>query len=227
VIWQERTIRIEQVPHQADWLSAGEREAIRTTPSDRGRSAARLLAKQLLAERHGSTDDFRHIHIESRDGRDRSTRPQAYIRGRLIPWDVSLSHSDRIVSVAVLPIWNGRIGLDLVEPAALAVGRLKYWLSDREAERAGDRFSTGVIWSLKEAIYKATNEGTPFFPRQIDTANYLRGTEWSRIERHLRSQGEATASMNNGWELSLNDVDGTIKTLVWCPATRCLRRLPA
>ena len=216
MIWQERTGRIEQVPWQADWLSAGEQDVIRSSRSHRGRFAARLLAKQLLAEHYRSVDHYNQIHIESRDGRDRSTRPQAYISGRLIPWNISLSHSERIVSAAILPTCNGRIGLDLVDPAALSVRPLKYWLTFAEAERAMDQLSMGIIWSLKEAIYKASNEGTPFFPRHVDTATYLSSTAWSCIDRDVRIQGRATRSISNGWELSLNVVDGTIRTLVWC-----------
>ncbi len=227
MIWQERTSRIEQIPYNVNWLSAGEREADRLGRNHRSWFAARLLAKQLLAEHCGPIDSYNRIHIESRDGRDQSTRPQVYINGKLIPWEISLSHSDRVVSAAILATGNGRLGLDLVDLPAVSLRPLKYWLTSAEAERAVDQQTLGIIWSLKESIYKATNEGTRFFPFRIYTTTYLSPAEWSRLDHGVRTHGGTTVLLNNGWELSLNVVDGTIKTLVWCPATRVWRRVPA
>ena len=101
MIWQERTGRIEQVPWQADWLSAGEQDVIRSTRSHRGRFAARLLAKQLLAEHYRSVDHYNQIHIESRDGRDRSTRPC-----RVSQAGESRRRSDQAPGGRRCPVWR-------------------------------------------------------------------------------------------------------------------------
>jgi 4'-phosphopantetheinyl transferase EntD len=145
----------------------------------------------------------------------------------MIPWNISLSHSDRIVSSAVIPSGNGNIGIDLVDLASLSNDPLKYWLTFTEGKRAVDQLSMGILWSLKEAIYKATNDGNPFRPRLVDTAALLSHAEWSRINRDVETRGVTTGAMNNGWKLSLNVVDETIRALVWCPATRRLSRIPA
>jgi hypothetical protein len=224
VIWQERTVRIDQIPNRADWLSAGERDALR---GNRGSGGARLVAKQLLAESFTSIDHYSQIHIESRDGRDRSTCPRVYLDGQWLPWNVSLAHSDRIVSAAIVLACQGSIGIDLVDLASLSVGPLKYWLTSAEAGRAADRLSMGMTWSLKEAIYKASGDGAPFFPRRIDTSVFLSRAEWSRIDHDIRNQGGASGVMNNGWELSFSVVDETIKTLVCRPAARRAPRMPA
>lgn len=87
------------------WLSAAERDRLARIRSPQRRTgwlAGRRLAKELLCSVDGRTSPGpAGWHIESRDGRGRPAPPRAFRCGRLVPWVVSISHSDRSVYVAV------------------------------------------------------------------------------------------------------------------------------
>ena len=213
VLWCERTLSIDMVEQRPEWITEGERELL--LGQQKGRLEARLVAKQLLAEHAVAVEHLGQIHIESRDGRDRSTRPRAYVRGSWIPWNLAISHTQNVVSAVVAPARYGNVGVDLVDLDSLKVGALDYWFTQTEKRRGSDPLSVGIIWSLKEAVYKATNEGTPFFPGQMDTTQLLPLHEWRRVESDMRDRGEATAMMNDELDLSLSVADSTIRAIVW------------
>lgn len=157
------------------WLSAAERDRLARIRSPQRRTgwlAGRRLAKELLCSVDGRTSPGpAGWHIESRDGRGRPAPPRAFRCGRLVPWVVSISHSDRSVYVAVSTARGVRLGVDVTPVRPLSDSFARLWLTDNE-RRWCARDATGLlrclVWSVKESCYKAAGNGSPFRPRQID-----------------------------------------------------------
>jgi phosphopantetheinyl transferase len=165
-----------------EWLSAVERRT-QSQLHDNGRRigwrSGRKLAKQLVLERWcgGRTKRWSpllhpaRIEISGGGPGQRRLRPEVSIDGRLLPWTLSISHSERGALVAISEDAEFSVGVDLVEPPACGNGFLNLWFTDAEQQwiyQSGDRRLTAVLWAIKEAAYKATNRGEPFAPRAIE-----------------------------------------------------------
>jgi phosphopantetheinyl transferase len=131
----------------------------------------RLVGKGLLAEHLGDpTLDPREIRISSRDARGRAVRPVVRSRDLPVSACLSISHSDESVLVALCGRPGIRVGVDLVSMRSLRPGFLRMWFTAGEQawlRRAG-RDQAPVLWAIKEAVYKAANEGEPFKPRRVE-----------------------------------------------------------
>lgn len=179
------------------WLSENERElwsAMRARERAEAWLLGRLLAKQLLMERlselntgHAPATPDR-IEIYSTDGLGRAVRPWVVIDGRSQPWILSIAHSSRSVLVALSDSSDVGVGVDLASIGAVSDAIVELWFTPgettwvRESERVEQARRAATIWALKEAIYKATNRGDQFRPRQIDVVYGDRGEIAVRLD---------------------------------------------
>jgi 4'-phosphopantetheinyl transferase EntD len=89
--------------------------------------------------------------------------------GGIPAWPLSIAHSRR-AAVAVLS-FNPRItvGVDIVELQPLSDGVLRAWFTADEQQwlAAAEPRERLVAWALKEAIFKALNQGEAFAPQRI------------------------------------------------------------
>ena len=180
------------------WLSAAEHECLFQygSPEHRTRRlAGRWLAKQLIKELNPEgTLQFSDIHIESRDERSRPCRPRIFVHGSLKEWSLSISHSKEFVYVAASLDQRVQLGTDVLEVSSVSESLSDFWFTEAErrwCQRSQDPFSINIVWSLKEARYKAENQGEPFYPGQVDV---ISGTP---LEQHA-------------------DLDFSTKTLTYC-----------
>jgi phosphopantetheinyl transferase (holo-ACP synthase) len=152
-------------------------------------------AKQpLYAVENGATP-FQNVNYNNVEIRSAGSRPQVLVNGRALGWSLSISHTNRGALAAVSSRPDIMLGVDLVEPCAFGRGFAEVWFTPAERrwlESAGlhprfveslpmvarqNRPSTDVrhaiIWSIKEAAYKALNTGEQFYPRSIETIDLL------------------------------------------------------
>lgn len=210
----------------AQWLTRGEREWLRSFGAPqrvRQWLGGRWLAKQILITRLASMS-FRpcDIHVESRDGRDRAVRPQVFLRGRLQPWTVSISHSDHAIYVAATTRADAKLGVDVVPLQRLSKRFVDYWFTDYERQwclRSADPCAACLLWSLKEAYYKANNDGQPFAPRRIDVVTE---TPLADLDGHIVGgslAGNRFVFEDKRCTFVIRRTDREVATLVWIPGT--------
>lgn len=155
------------------WLSPQEQQAWRRMRSAARRTtwlAGRIAAKQLLRQCLSETGPA-DIHIESRGG-GRGQRPSVFISGRPIPCALSIAHTSRGVLVAVSSEPGITLGVDLVGPQTCGLEHLAWCYTPAErrwlAAGPAPARSSEQLWAMKEAIYKACQQGEGFAPRQIE-----------------------------------------------------------
>jgi len=182
--WGDRLFTIRELADDCRnrtlaWLSCAEAEQLRTF-GDAGSSlrwlAGRYAVKRLLGELRPSRDPFSDLHIESRDGRGRKVRPIAHLRGQLQPWSLSLAHTEKYVYVAAALSPRLRVGVDVVEVDSVVPGAIAFWFTPAEKDwcgKIGHSAAFALVWSLKEAWYKAETSGEPFAPRRLDVCGLL------------------------------------------------------
>ena len=143
--------------------------------------------------------------VVTRNGLGRGTQPRIYLRGQMLPWRLSLSHTDRMLALGISHERHSRVGVDLVDPAELNSGALQMWCTPRERtaiENLGlEAFAR--IWGMKEALYKAVNYGEPFCPLnfEIDVESNPVSCRWRGVPlpldiawtRHLPEGGYVAA----------------------------------
>lgn len=159
------------------WLSPAECQAWQNMRSAARRTtwlAGRIVAKRLLRERFAETN--RHclppapaeIHIESTGGQ----RPSIVISGRPLGWALSIAHTARGVLVATSIEPGVILGVDLVCSVGQSAERLAWCFTPAErrwlAEQPAHRRMPEQLWAMKEALYKACQQGEGFAPRQIE-----------------------------------------------------------
>ncbi|MBN1590976.1 MAG: 4'-phosphopantetheinyl transferase superfamily protein [Pirellulales bacterium] len=157
----------------AAWLSSSECNTLATL-GDAGRRRswieARILAKQLILECESiaSSDDPRAIEVVSRDSEGRGRRPRVAIAGHLMPWCLSISHTDEAVAVVLCTSPNLSVGVDLVKRESLGPGFLRTWFDRSEQQWVIDeKVEVCRLWAVKEAVYKAMGLDDSFAPRRI------------------------------------------------------------
>lgn len=176
------TRKVQRWTATPEWLSPSERIRAGGISREASRDAwltARLAAKRLVAARlaDAAIDAARpilsEIEIVSRDPSGRGVRPRAFVAGRDSRMTVSISHSGSRVLVAVGPA-AGSLGVDLTPVSAFALPASRWWLTDAEREdarsldAAAAAAHAAVVWSVKEAVYKARLSDEPFRPRAIE-----------------------------------------------------------
>lgn len=182
----------------ARWLSPLERQAWQAMHAPERRTtwlAGRVVAKQML-----SWIDPRPsaVHIETRSQRaGHGERPQVFVASRAVPCAVSIAHTSRGVLVAVSHEPGVQLGVDLVDTApqrehlnwALTADE-RAWLS--AARPARD--AVARLWAMKEALYKACQQGEGFAPGQIDVTP-------GRAPRYPNSDFHATLRGLQHWRV--------------------------
>ena len=170
---------------QTAWLSTFEQEQLqwcRHLQRQREWLAGRWLCKQLIHD-ETTIQTLTEIDIQSRDVRSRAARPRVLIAGRMQAMDVSITHSQDWIAVAISTSPRCRVGIDLVPRTAAAPRTLAFWLTEQEQQWLHDsRDDTllPIIWSIKESVYKATNRGETFRPQQLE----VRRSETGDYECH-------------------------------------------
>jgi 4'-phosphopantetheinyl transferase EntD len=158
----------------SEWLTPAEQSEFSRLrhPSRRASwRSGRLLAKRLLLEAAaGSVESLREVEILSRGPDGRSVRPEVRIGGDRVPWCLSVAHSDRAALAAVALEPTTRIGVDLVRIEAVRPGFLETWFTEHErrwlAPESPERVA--ACWGIKEAVYKACQQGEGFAPHRIE-----------------------------------------------------------
>jgi phosphopantetheinyl transferase len=128
----------------------------------------RILGRRLLKECTGYPDSSEdQVEILSRNSEDKSDRPSVFINGRPFPVSLSISHSDR--GVLVVASETMQVGVDLVDRRRLPGDSLWFWFTSAEKQWMSqtDSLQQATVWAVKEAVYKAVNEGDAFAPGRI------------------------------------------------------------
>jgi phosphopantetheinyl transferase len=176
------TRKVQRWTATPDWLSPSERIRACEIGRESVRDAwltARLAAKRLVAARlaYAAVDAaepiLSEIEIVSRNSSGRGVRPRAVIAGRDSTLTVSISHSVNRVLVAVGPA-AGALGVDLTPGSAFTPAASRWWLTEgerhdaRSLAAAAAAAHAAVVWSVKEAVYKARLSDEPFRPQAIE-----------------------------------------------------------
>ena len=190
-----RSARIAELADEStrlEWLTTAERRELERYRDSRRRTAwlcGRSLGKRLIIDALGLTwgrfptcPNFpmyagpdrletcpTEVEILSRDRSGRAVRPVVRVRGVERVWSLSISHTDRLV-IAALAKAKRHVGIDLVSLQDVNPSRLRPWFTVRESEllRLDDLHEAARAWAIKEAAYKALNDGEPFTPRRIE-----------------------------------------------------------
>jgi phosphopantetheinyl transferase len=191
--WSQHMVSVEAVEGfarrrpPASWLSAEELRCYSQfgdKPAALAWLGGRWCAKQLLCSHLGVTkSQLSRIHVQTRNGLQQGVRPWVFLDGQLQSTQISLAHSSRLATAVLLGEEVGEIGIDISDPDANHEAVREFWFSDHEVAWCEAGVSPQAIWSLKEAIYKAVNQGEPFRPRGLDISQLLTQDECLRIER--------------------------------------------
>lgn len=210
---------------RSDWLSPAELTLLeagqRIGPLDQW-LAGRWFAKRLISERKTFNGvGLSEIHIESLNGRGRKTRPQVYVSGKLVPLSLTISHADRWIAAAITPL-DWQVGIDIVCGDRLPNSFRAQWFCRNESSVHETEWSDRMIWSLKEAWYKAANNGEAFYPRRWDTTELLPATAWEQIESEIEFVGrfETTSPGDRHW-IEFCQNSEALCTLVRCRREDC------
>jgi phosphopantetheinyl transferase len=116
--------------------------------------------------------DPRDLRIVTRNGLGRGTQPRLYCQGRLVPWRISLAHTNSQLAMAFSVDRDTRVGIDVVDDSAAAAMAVRCWSTLREREQLLGRTEADFakVWSMKEALYKALNHGEPFRPARYEVS---------------------------------------------------------
>ncbi|MEX2285520.1 MAG: 4'-phosphopantetheinyl transferase superfamily protein [Planctomycetaceae bacterium] len=149
------------------------------------------------------------IAICSRNERRQSVRPAITIAEQIVPWSLSISHSERLVAALLITRPGITVGVDLASRQPFRPGFLRTWFfpSEQEWAQSGPSDIAAIIWAAKEAVYKAFNEGESFAPHMVEI-----------LERSW--EGEAPAEPCLAGALST----AGLKSVVDCPPTLTLPR---
>jgi phosphopantetheinyl transferase (holo-ACP synthase) len=191
--WSQHMVSVEAVEGiarrrpPAGWLSAEELSCYSSfgdKPTALAWLGGRWCAKQLLCSHLGVTKlQLSRIHVQTRNGQQQGVRPWVFLDGQLQSTKISLAHSSRLVAAVLLGNEVGEIGIDITDHDANHAAIGEFWFSDHEVAWCEAGVSPRVIWSLKEAIYKAMNQGEPFRPRGLDISRWLSLDDCLRIKQ--------------------------------------------
>ncbi len=98
------------------------------------------------------------------------------MRGVQRSWDLSISHTDQWAAAALSTEIDCRVGIDIVESQSTTHSGLSFWLTPGEQQLLATSADAGdmqpvtlpLLWSIKEATYKAVSRGEPFSPAMWD-----------------------------------------------------------
>lgn len=134
---------------------------------------AALVSHRNAVVRDSAAAELRRVEILAESTESGSSRRVVRVDGLRQPGSVSISHADGWTAVALTSDDRIGVGIDLtiVHPRNSALRRL--WLTPREqhlVEQSDDReLSLAALWSIKEALFKATARSQRFIPREWET----------------------------------------------------------
>lgn len=144
--------------------------ADRLTSTDRRRSfqIARWLGKQAAMSVLGLGRETHHqIEILSEDPAGVTSRPLVYVDGVPVDLNISITHLEQTVAVAVTNSGN-TAGIDLAHIQSVTSGFAGVWMNDDEqhqVNKSDDPALTAAMnWSTREATFKATDTEDEFRP---------------------------------------------------------------
>lgn len=164
-----------------DGLGPAERDELaRFRDPERRRAwhAGRLAAKRLVLDRFpGEVGRAPEIEVLSRSPEGVPKRPRVRVGGQLMPWRLSISHSGEHVYAALSEDPDVSVGVDLAPVAPYGAGFLKTWFTvgEQRALRAATPSEVATFWAVKEAIYKACNDGEKFAPALVEVRRTEQG----------------------------------------------------
>jgi len=134
--------------------------------------AGRIVAKRLLGERLHAAPTA--IVIDSRSPREgHGERPAVVVANEHLAWSLSIAHTHRGVLVALCTEPGLTLGVDLVSPEnRLATLAWTFSAAEQQSLAAGMRLER--IWAMKEAVYKACQQGEGFAPARIEVIPEVR-----------------------------------------------------
>lgn len=182
-------LRVHPTGTAVHWLSPAERQAWGQMRSPERRATwlgGRVLAKQLLREclsdvaSQGEELTPEEIHIESRSSvSGLGERPSVFASGRALACALSIAHTSRGVLAAVATEPGVALGVDLVSPGDLRPASLEWCFTPAERRLLAEAPAHGRmaerLWAMKEAVYKACQQGEGFAPQRIEVAPDSRG----------------------------------------------------
>jgi phosphopantetheinyl transferase len=189
------------------WLSAAEKRELDSMRDESRREAwlcGRWLSKQLIHEACSLPEtDLEAIEILSRDSEGRGMRPAVTVNGEPNSVSLSISHSTHAVLVAVTTQPGLSIGVDLTIPETVKPGFLRMWFTEAEQERLKSADSPLVMtyWAIKEAVYKACQNGESFSPRKIEVFDSVEG----RVRCYYRG-----TDLRDFGDIQVREIDGHI-----------------
>lgn len=136
---------------------------------------ARRLAKQLVQHATGSSS-LLAVQVLSRDERGLGVEPRVLVTStganqcQQATWSLSISHSRCGLLLGLAPADDFRLGVDLVELSADHSHLERMWFSNRERRLLAGKGQarTATLWAIKEAVYKAVNQGQSWSPRDVE-----------------------------------------------------------
>ena len=158
-----------------EWLSESELAVCRQFgSSERRRSflAGRMLAKQLLCEHANAALGVppQQITLSCQSKVCKSDRPVAHLKGQRLDYLLSISHTNASTLVAGTAHIDRRVGVDLVQSRELGSAFEQSWFTsgERSLLEQHKELTAAELWALKEATYKACQQGESFSPRRIE-----------------------------------------------------------
>jgi len=163
---------------QEQWLGIKERRELDRLHDGSRRQqwlAGRWASKAMIRQVAGIAKSV-DLQILTRDERGRGVRPSVVVDESEFPWALSISHTESGVLVGLAPKTEFSIGVDLVKLGSrnAAFQQMWYtagerrWVADDPGHTDSGCWRANVIWSLKEAIYKAFNTGESWDPQRIE-----------------------------------------------------------
>lgn len=205
------TRRVRRWAEPPAWLTPAERHRAAQMRDRDARDAwltARLAAKRLIASRlpgaHAvaGTSGLEAIDICSRDAAGRGVRPRVFVGGREAAITVSIAHAGERVLVAVDPA-AAPLGVDVTPVTAFSRPAARWWLTTAERFDARGLSAdaavahAAVVWSVKEAVYKACFVDEPFQPQAIEVR-----VRHGRIERCTAAGRTVPPAAIRTWRLA-------------------------
>ncbi len=215
-----------ELPAPDGWLSRAEQAELARWRSPARQvqwMAGRRVAKRLVADVLGmSVADLGTIEILSRDGAGRPVPPRVHVAGRMLPWSMSIAHTERGAMAAVCYDPDATIGVDLVVLGRDWRGLARMWFTPGEQRRldAAGHDKTATLWAVKEAFYKAVNAGEPFAPRRFEV--HPAAARQFACTYHGADPAGATCE----GAVHTGTIDGQVSAVAVLPAARSMRRLP-
>lgn len=151
--------------------SAEQRNLSKITADNYRRSqlVARICAKFLWAapkchDNFATADiPWKALNIVSRNDLGQGIRPILYEQEQRIDRDISISHTDDAVFVVLADRPGCRVGCDLVHLGSV-MPMMARLFSHNDEDLATDPHRADRFWAVKEAAYKAGNNGQAFAP---------------------------------------------------------------